>query len=192
MEKINNFPEFRSFQKIFRYSRECTITEKIDGSNAIIYIDFDMNIFAGSRTRWLWGSIQDEIHNDNHGFAQWVKTNKEQLLSLGTGFHYGEWMGQGINRNYGLTEKRFYLFNVKKWMNNPYTPECCYVVPILFEGMFTTENIETTLNYLKETGSVAVPTFSSPEGIVIFHKHSGHLYKKTIVGDEKPKGQKDE
>ena len=80
MEKINNFPEFRSFQKIFRYSRECTITEKIDGSNAIIYIDFDMNIFAGSRTRWLWGSIQDEIHNDNHGFAQWVKTNKEQSI----------------------------------------------------------------------------------------------------------------
>jgi len=189
---MNLFPEFKGFNKISRLSREICITEKIDGSNGIIYIDFDMNIFAGSRTRWLWGSIQDEIHNDNHGFAQWVKTNKEELLRLGTGFHYGEWMGQGINRNYGLKEKRFYLFNVKRWMNNPYKPECCYIVPILFIGMFTTENVETTLNYLKETGSVAVPSFSNPEGIVILHKHSGHLYKKTIVGDEKPKGQKDE
>ena len=189
MEKINRFPEFKGFNKISRLSREICITEKIDGSNGIIYIDFDMNIFAGSRTRWLWGSIQDEIHNDNHGFAQWVKTNKEELLSLGTGFHYGEWMGQGINRNYGLKEKRFYLFNVKRWMNNLYKPECCYIVPVLFEGMFTTENIEKTLEYLKETGSVAVPSFSNPEGIVIYHKHSGHLYKKTIIGDEKPKGK---
>ncbi len=27
-----------------------------------------------------------------------------------------------------------------------------------------------------------------PEGIIIFHTASGHLYKKTIQGDEKPKG----
>jgi hypothetical protein len=28
-----------------------------------------------------------------------------------------------------------------------------------------------------------------PEGIVVFHTASGALFKKTIEGDEKPKGQ---
>lgn len=84
-----NFPEFQGFKKIPRLSREITITEKIDGTNGLIFIDENNNIFAGSKSRWLWGSIQDEIHNDNHGFANWVKTNKEELLKLGKGYHYG-------------------------------------------------------------------------------------------------------
>ena len=192
IKEISKFPEHKEFHKIPRYSRECIITEKIDGSNGLIYIDENNNIFAGSHHRWLWGSTQKEIHNDNHGFAQWVKDNKEELLKLGKGYHYGEWMGKGINRNYGLKENRFYLFNVSKWSDDTIRPKCCYVVPILFEGMFTTENIEKTLNYLKDNGSVAVPSYKNPEGIVIFHKASGHFYKKTILNDEKPKGQKDE
>ena len=183
IKEISKFPEHKEFHKIPRYSRECIITEKIDGSNGLIYIDENNNIFAGSHHRWLWGSTQKEIHNDNHGFAQWVKDNKEELLKLGKGYHYGEWMGKGINRNYGLKENRFYLFNVSKWSDDTIRPKCCYVVPILFEGMFTTENIEKTLNSLKDNGSVAIPSYSNPEGIVIFHKASGHLYKKTIKGD---------
>jgi len=66
---MNDLPEFRGFSKISRLSREIIITEKIDGTNGVIYIDESNNIFAGSRNRWLWGSIQDEIHNDNYGFA---------------------------------------------------------------------------------------------------------------------------
>jgi len=72
-----NFPEFQAFKKIPRLSREIVITEKIDGTNGLIYIDENNNIFAGSRNRFLWGNIQDEIHNDNHGFPGWVKANKE-------------------------------------------------------------------------------------------------------------------
>jgi hypothetical protein len=44
------------------------------------------------------------------------------------------------------------------------------------------------LNKLRAEGSQAVP-FLNPEGIVVFHEASGTLYKATLEGDEKPKGQ---
>ncbi len=64
-------------------------------------------MFIGSRTRWI--TAQD----DNHGFARWVEGNKQELLKLGAGRHFGEWWGSGIQRGYGLQkgEKRFSLFN---------------------------------------------------------------------------------
>ena len=52
-------PEFKEFKKIPRLSREIIITEKIDGTNGLIYIDEELNIFAGSKNRWL------DDHNDN-------------------------------------------------------------------------------------------------------------------------------
>jgi len=187
-----DFPEFKGFAKIARYSRDCVISEKIDGTNGLIYIDPDLNIFAGSKSRWLWGSVQDEIHNDNYGFAQWVKSNKDELMKLGIGSHYGEWMGQGIQRNYGLKEKRFYLFNVHKWTDDIKRPICCNVVPTLFKGAYTTVNIEHYLQQLQNSGSAAVPGFMNPEGIVIYHTASKTYFKKTILNDEKPKGSKEE
>lgn len=191
---MNNFPEFQGFKKIPRLSREIIITEKIDGTNGLIYIDEQNNIFAGSRKRWLWGSIQDEIHNDNHGFAQWVRANKEELLKLGNGYHYGEWWGKGIQRGYDLQEKRFSLFNVSRWIKDKnielkdkqnYCPDCCYVVPILYQGEFSCCNIKIILNQLKIKGSVASPGFMKPEGVVIYHTAGNYYFKKTIENDEK-------
>jgi hypothetical protein len=203
---MDNFPEFKGFNKIPRLSREIVITEKIDGSNGLIYIDEENNIFAGSKNRWLWGSIQDEIHNDNHGFARWVKDNKEELLKLGKGNHYGEWWGYGIQRGYGLPkgEKRFSLFNVGRWCLyneapklisiNPQTkeekwqerlPQCCYLVPVLWTGLFDTTFIEEQLTILKSTGSKASEGFMKPEGIVIYHTHGNLYFKKTIENDER-------
>ncbi|HEY0089309.1 MAG TPA: RNA ligase family protein, partial [Candidatus Lokiarchaeia archaeon] len=183
-----NFPEFKSFTKIPRLSREIIITEKIDGSNGVILIDKDYNIFAGSRNRWLWGSIQDKIHNDNHGFAAWVREHQRELLGLGRGYHWGEWMGQKIQRTYGLKEKRFYLFNVNKWTSRKnipnkyldtfiYCPDCCYVVPILYKGIFDTHVIRLCLENLKLHGGKAVPNFMKPEGICIYHT-AGNIYFK--------------
>lgn len=37
-------------------------------------------------------------------------------------------------------------------------------------------------------GSYAAPGFKNPEGIVIYHTAAKTLFKKTIVGNEKPKG----
>jgi len=179
------FPDFKEFRKIPRFSREIIITEKIDGANGLIYIDYAGEIFAGSRNRWLWGSIQDEIHNDNHGFAHWVKTNKDELMKLGPGYHYGEFWGLEIQRRYGLQEKRFSLFNIERWKNNFYFPRCCSLVPLLYIGPIEDSAIEDCLIELKEHGSKAAPGYMNPEGIVIYHSASRSLFKKTILDDEK-------
>ena len=55
-------PEFKGFKKIPRLSRDMIISEKIDGTNGLVYIDESNNIFAGSKNIWL------NDHEDNHGF----------------------------------------------------------------------------------------------------------------------------
>jgi hypothetical protein len=182
-----NFPEHKKFSKIPRLSRDIIITEKIDGSNGIIYISEDEEIYVGSRNVWLWGSIQDKICNDNYGFANWCKSNKEELMKLGEGYHYGEWWGSKIQRGYGMKEKRFSLFNVSRW-NETTKPKCCSVVPILYEGDFDTNIIEKVLKDLEINGSYACPGYMNPEGIVIYHTQGNVLFKKTIKGDKKGKG----
>ena len=82
--------EFQEFGKIARLSRECTITEKIDGTNASIFIGENGEFLIGSRSRWI------TPEEDNYGFAKWALTNKEELLKLGVGHHFGEWWGIGI------------------------------------------------------------------------------------------------
>jgi len=173
--------EFQKFQKIARLNRECVITEKIDGTNAQICITEDMQILVGSRKRWI--SPED----DNYGFARWIMENKDEILKLGVGRYYGEWWGQGIQRTYNMDEKVFSLFNVHKWGDNLVRPLCCSVVPTLFKGMFTTENTAKTIEELKITGSQASKGFMKPEGIVIYHKHGGYLFKQTIENDDKGK-----
>lgn len=175
---MDNFPEFHGFNKIARLSREIICTEKIDGTNGLIYIDENSNIFAGSRNRWL------NEHSDNHGFYHWVIGNKEELLKLGKGYHYGELWGKGINRGYGLEEKRFSLFNTSRWTDDNVRPKCCYVVPILYDGEFDTERIARVLLALQETGSYASPGFTDPEGIIIYHTVANIYFKKTILNDE--------
>ena len=170
---------FQSFQKIARLSRDCIITEKIDGTNAQILITDDGLMLTGSRNRWI------TPQNDNYGFAKWVEQNKEELLKLGPGRHFGEWWGCGIQRKYDLSERRFSLFGRIKALE---IPSCVHVVPQLYEGLFDTKSIEMILETLKLNGSVAAPGFMKPEGIVIFHKASGTLFKKTIENDEQPKG----
>jgi len=176
--------EFVKFDKIARLSRNCVITEKIDGTNAQIYIGEDGEFLTGSRNRWI------TPENDNAGFAKWAMENKKELLKLGHGRHYGEWWGLGIQRRYGLTEKRFSLFNTGRW-NKDNTPDCCHVVPILYSGPFTTYKITETIQGLEKFGSQASLGFMNPEGIVIWHEAARVFLKKTIKNDEKPKGSKE-
>ncbi len=175
--------EFNEFPKMARLSREIVITEKIDGTNAQIFIDENNNILAGSRTRWI--TPQD----DNFGFAKWVKENAEDLLKLGSGNHFGEWWGSGIQRGYNLPkgEKRFSLFNTSRWNDTLLRPNCCSVVPELFRGEFHSGDIHNALVDLKRNGSLASPGFMKPEGIVIFHTAANFCFKKTIEKDEIPK-----
>lgn len=173
---------FVEFPKIARLSREILVTEKIDGTNGQVFITDDGQIFAGSRNRWL-----DSQSWDNFGFGWWVADHKDELLTLGPGRHYGEWWGQGIQRRYGLTEKRFSLFNVSRWGDDAVRPACCHVVPVLYRGLFTSEAVEEALAELRGSGSKAAPGFLNPEGVVVYHVAAGMGFKKTLVGDEVPK-----
>lgn len=172
-------PEFREFEKIARLSRPCIITEKIDGTNGAVHVEEDGTVTAGSRTRWITPA------QDNHGFAMWVAEHAAALRGLGAGTHYGEWWGAGINKRYpGVLPKRFSLFNVSRWRET--RPACCAVVPVLYEGLFTTEAIERVLGQLRVSGSVAAPGCRA-EGVVIFHIQGRLLFKKTLENDEEPK-----
>ncbi len=195
--------EFSEFPKMCRMSRECIITEKIYGTNGQIYIGEDGEFLVGSRSRWI---TPDQ---DNHGFARWAYANRDELLKLGPGRHFGEWWGSGIQRGYGLTkgEKRWSLFNALRWhvyglppqripcsdarevKMQEVAPICCDVVPVLYRGLFDTAQIESNLEHLRKEGSLAAPGFMNPEGVVCFHIAGNFGMKKTIEKDEQPKTQ---
>jgi len=191
-----------------RLSRAAIVTEKLDGTNAQVYIedvtleayqqrleaDLLGRVFAdnqpcpdgyvrllrvGSRTRWL--SPED----DNFGFARWAFDNACSLMGLGPGRHFGEWWGSGIQRGYGLDERRFSLFNVSRWAED--RPTCCHVVPTIYTGVFDTVAIEDALSTLRTGGSMAAPGFMHPEGIVAFHTAANMGFKKTLDDDAAPK-----
>lgn len=192
--------DFVAMPKIPRLSREVVISEKLDGTNAQVYIvnlcgaeimdPFfaqvgDMALAAGSRTKWITPGKQ----TDNYGFAQWVRDHAEELVKLGPGQHFGEWWGKGIQRGYGLLEKRFSLFNTSRWTKEN-TPDIVSVVPELYRGIFDTSVVEEALKDLRVYGSKASLGFKDPEGVVIFHTASGQLFKKTVRNDEQSKNQK--
>lgn len=202
---------FEEFPKIARLSRASVITEKLDGTNAQVFVlqtdvpseeDFshvpwiaevaNLKIAAGSRNKYITPK------DDNYSFAKWVEKHVTELLQLGPGRYYGEWWGSGIQRGYGLVggEKRFSLFNTARWADvrddakfpQP-RPLCCGVVPVLYTGIFSTEAVENAVQFLRERGSVAAPGFTRPEGVVIWHEAARVLFKKTIEKDEEPKGK---
>jgi len=172
--------EFIEFPKIARLSRNIVVTEKIDGTNACVRIGEDGSFDVGSRTQWITPD------RDNHGFAAWAYAHRDELMQLGPGLHFGEWWGQGIQRKYGLTEKRFSLFNTSRWRE--YRPSCCHCVPVLYEGIFDTAEILRCLDSLERVGSLAAPGFSNPEGVIVYHIAGNIYFKKTIHKDEVPKG----
>ena len=98
-----------------------------------------------------------------------------------------------------MKEKVFSLFNTGRWTEyqdegilidgdkREYCPECCRVVPILYQGMFNTAFIDNTLMTLGKYGSQASKGFMKPEGIIIYHTASRNMFKKTIENDESPK-----
>jgi hypothetical protein len=191
--------EFQDFPKMARLARDVIVTEKIDGTNAQVCIGDDGTLLAGSRTRWITPA------DDNFGFAAWVESHREELLTLGPGRHFGEWWGAGIQRRYGLTEKRFSLFNVQRWALHDTAPKtyptadprvtrtqdvlppCCGLVPLLYQGQFDTAAVDECIERLRLTGSLAAPGFMKPEGVVVFHTAGNVGFKKTLEKDDVPK-----
>lgn len=179
--------EFVEFRKIPRLSRDVIITEKLDGTNAQVLIKEDGSFLIGSRSRWI------TPEDDNYGFAKWAMQNKDELMKLGVGSHFGEWWGQGIQRNYSQTRKTFSLFNTSKWLDDVARPSCCGVVPVLYSGPLEDHGVmkgmKAAMTQLQEQGSAAAPGFMKPEGIVIYHIAANLYFKKTLHKDEEHKGQ---
>lgn len=206
--------EFKEFEKIARLNREIIVTEKLDGSNGQVFIrpaegsqlehGYDAQIEvdgvphyirAGSRNRWVAHVGGD----DNNGFGRWVYQHAHELAALGEGQHFGEWWGQGIQRKYGLTEKRWSLFNVGRWAQHGqplssekqrHAPPCCHVVPIIVTGS-TPEVVPAAVQALREKGSYAAPGFMQPEGVVAFHTAARQLFKMTLERDSEPKNRRE-
>lgn len=175
--------EFRAFPKIPRLNRDVIITEKIDGTNGAVVINDD-GVFAQSRSRIL----SPGKSSDNFGFAAWVEENADALReALGPGWHYGEWYGQGIQRGYGLTERRFALFDTDRYVDVRDVPQVDSV-PVLARHTFSEHVIGQALLSLRNDGSQLVPGFMRPEGIVIWHTAGRHAYKVLLEGDDVPKG----
>lgn len=179
-----NIIDFPEFPKIPRLSREMLITEKIDGTNGVIHITTSGEMLVGSRSRWI------TPQNDNFGFAKWAEGNRDELIKLGPGTHYGEWWGQGIQRSYAMGAKVFSLFNTSKWSDDSVRPSCCRVVPILWSGIFDTSYIQHALDVLRLSGSKASPGFMNPEGVIIYHVSGNIYFKKTLERDEEFKGNR--
>lgn len=102
--------------------------------------------------------------------------------------HYGEWWGQGIQRGYGLTEKRLSLFNVAKASAYLDDVPGLGVVPVLYRGPFFTIEVSAWLATLQREGSVAAPGFMRPEGVCVWHSAARQVFKALIENDDVPKG----
>jgi hypothetical protein len=238
--------EFEAFPKVPRLNRGVVITEKIDGTNAQVLIykthngyngelakyilaekeltppGEDQNgYWAGDKLVMLAGSRNRYIvpGDDNYGFARWVAEWAHELWFLGEGRHFGEWWGQGIQRQYGLDHKRWSLFNTSRWNpvkegaimeklnadgsggNNPFNRiPGLDVVPIVYHGDMLGNGPWSTnpdpvfmpqdaLHYLTWNGSLAAPGFKDAEGIMVYFVAARHMMKATVKDDDKPKGR---
>ena len=191
--------EFQAWGKTPRLNRQMVVTEKLDGTNAAVVIA-DRNeehslgaiavtdgyaVFAQSRKRFITPEA------DNYGFARWVSENAQGLVeALGPGTHFGEWWGQGIQRGYGLKEKRFSLFNTNRWGYNDPRHEGVPglgTVPVLYVGPFDTRLINSIVD-MELDESYAAPGFNNPEGVVVWHDAARQSFKVLKENDDIPKG----
>jgi len=146
---------------------------------------------------------------DNAGFAAWAFENSTTLSDvLGYGKHYGEWYGAGIQHGYGLKEKRFALFNASRWADLADVPveeraiPNLEVAPVLYDGpavenldgpsgdfrFMSGEPVKSSIEYLRREGSLAVPGYMSPEGVIAYYRLARVSYKAFLHNNTTPKG----
>jgi len=195
--------DFKGFGKIPRLRHDVVVTEKIDGTNAQIYIVKDsdedllndwkpqfeekriigkdgLSLFVGSRKRWI------TPEEDNYGFARWVSEHAEELITfLGQGRHFGEWYGLGIGRNYGLDSKKLALFNTGRWGEGKQPlPDYLQAVPELYRGPIMGGELDDIMSELKQMGSILVPGFMNPEGVITYQRTADQYFKTTFEYDK--------
>jgi len=180
-------PDFAKWPSIQRMSSEiCWITEKIDGTNGVIFVpdDPDKPVLAGSRERWLTNEdgTPPIKGKDNFGFAEWVNDRVNSLRTLGQGYHYGEFHGAGIQRKYDLKDKRWASFEY--WRSDIQIHDVC-VVPVLYTGEPVSGIIDDVVAQLRMCGSVLYPGFMKPEGVVMTFKEMRSAKFKRLCENDK-------
>lgn len=179
---------FRDFGKIPRLATmTAVVTEKLDGTNAQIYVHPDGTVRAASRNRWITPEA------DNYGFAAWVAEHAEVLRRLGPGRHYGEWYGtvpgrepgtrKAIGRGYDLTETRLALFSAR-WREKGLPeglPANVHPVREVYRGGWF--GVAEAITNLYATGSITVPGWRKPEGAVV--ELGGQRWKVTDLAPGK-------
>lgn len=195
----NTMGEFKGWGSTTRENKNKTITEKIDGTNACIVI-YNGVVAAQSRNRIITPD------DDNFGFARWVYDNAGALMdTLGFGYHYGEWFGEGIQKNpLGIEGKRFALFHPTKYNEkNGYElskVDGLETVPLLHSGQCDVWTIPDIMADLQDNGSkvvgAALRTYESPiiegftyevaaeaEGIIIWNNETKTRTKMLLEND---------
>lgn len=206
--------EFQAWPKIPRWSNETvTITEKIDGTNAAVIIlpyseeheeliasGYAQSIFNSDENRLTFATqsrkrfIKPGKDTDNAGFASWAWGNDLELVqALGYGKHYGEWWGRGIQRSYDMNTKMFSLFSPWRYDDGErdFGVDNLSVVPVIFKGAASNAATESSLNYLRDNGSLAAPGYMRPEGIIIQSALARSTYKAFVDDDGIPKSLKE-
>lgn len=110
---------FKKYQHIERFGTdevsgielgEAYVFPKIDGTNASIWVDNDLNIKSGSRNREL------SLKKDNSGFCKWTSEQKriKDFLSKYPNLRlYGEWLIPHSLKTYRKDAwRKFYVFDV--------------------------------------------------------------------------------
>jgi hypothetical protein len=192
----DTFGEFKSWGSTTRENKNKTITEKIDGTNACIVAQ-NGKVTAQSRKRIITPD------DDNYGFARWVYDNAGALLdTLGYGYHYGEWFGEGIQKNpLGIEGKRFALFHATKYTEqNGYElskVDGLETVPLLHHGQCDVMTIPDIIEELDYEGSKVVGAkrevvnkmhfayerAAAAEGIIIWNNETRTRTKMLLEND---------
>lgn len=199
--------EFTPWPKTARLFRDVVVTEKLDGTNSAVHISRCPTAGAEEFPDAAFVRVDDVIYavgaqsrrriitpgktTDNYGFAGWVYDNAEELVRLlGEGLHFGEWWGHGIQRNYGMEDRRFSLFNTERYDHLNHDDAAVFdgsrlnTVPVLYSGTFADAAICQALTDLGDYGSVAAPGFMNPEGVCVYHTQTRNVFKVTLDNND--------
>jgi hypothetical protein len=217
---MNEKIEFQPNPKMPRLFRDVICSEKIDGTSSCVIVQPDGTVQAGSKNRLLTLEQDNfgfcafvKAHEDElRGLG--VGLHRGEFWGSGINRGYGCKNGE---RHFSLFNVS--RFNRQVWEENEAArvareaemakrrsqpmvipgpclftppPACCEVVPVLSRGIFSTTCVNDCLDRLKRQGSVAMPGYDNPEGLVLFMESSGHLYKVTLENDGKAKGARGE
>lgn len=222
----DTFGQFKSWGSTPRFHKGLHITEKINGTNAGVSVQgFSKGEgkFDPVNGRFVEGETMDYVvraqsrkrlitpDSDNFGFAAWVWENAEGLANLlGFGYHYGEWYGEGIQKNpLAVQGRRWALFNTWHWGSKPNLERLqaanipgLTLVPVLHDEQRdgpadykTIPNLLVDLEWgSKADGYMTLPNahkmdfhVEGPEGIIVWQRETQQRYKILLREDDKHK-----